>query len=48
MALIRARGQQAHDAALRQLAGGTAGFIRKAADRLYELQAGAAACIDYP
>ena len=28
--------------------GGTAGFVREASDRLYMLQAGLAACIDYP
>ena len=48
MSLVEARGRQAHDAALRQLSGGASGFIRQAADSLYELQAGAAACIDYP
>lgn len=48
MSLIEARGRQAHDAALRQLSGGASGFIRQAADRLYDIQAGAAACIDYP
>lgn len=48
MELIAARGQQAHQAAVRQLAGGASGFIREAADRLYQLQAGVAACIDYP
>lgn len=48
MALISASGAQAHDAAMRQLQGGAAAFIRQAADKLYALQAGAAACIDYP
>ena len=28
--------------------GGASGFIRQAADRLYRLQAGVAACMDYP
>ena len=48
MALIRSRGEQARKAALRQLTGGTARFIREAADELYHIQAAVAACIDYP
>jgi len=48
MDLIAAQGRQAHDAAMNQLEGGAAGFIREAADELYAIQAGAAACIDYP
>lgn len=48
MALIAARGEQARQAAMRQLEGGASAFIREAADELYALQAGAAACIDYP
>ena len=48
MALIRSRGEQARRAALRQLTGGTAAFVREAADRLYAIQAGLAAAIDYP
>lgn len=48
MSLIAAQGDQAHRAAMRQLQGGASSFIRKAADALYELQAGVAACIDYP
>ena len=48
MNLIAAQGEQSHRAAMRQLAGGASGFIRKAADALYEIQAGVAACIDYP
>ena len=48
MDLIFARGEQAHRAAIRQMDGGAAGFIRPLSDRLYELQAGLAACIDYP
>ena len=48
MALIRSRGEQARQAALRQLEGGTAAFVRAAADRLYGIQAALAACIDYP
>ena len=48
MSLIAARGEQERRAAVRQMAGGTADFIRKAADDLYRLQAGLAACIDYP
>lgn len=48
MALIAAQGEQAHQAAMRQLSGGASSFIRQAADKLYAIQAGAAACIDYP
>ncbi|MCH5287566.1 MAG: tRNA uridine-5-carboxymethylaminomethyl(34) synthesis GTPase MnmE [Christensenellaceae bacterium] len=48
MAIIAAQGEQAHRAAMNQLAGGASGFIREAADTLYEIQAGIAACIDYP
>ena len=48
MALIAAQGEQAHRAAMDQLAGGASGFIREAADALYDIQAGIAACIDYP
>ena len=48
MRLISARGEQQHRAALRQLDGGASQFIRRAADQLYDLQAGIAACIDYP
>ena len=48
MALIAAQGEQAHQAAMRQLSGGASSFIRQAADELYAIQAGAAACIDYP
>ncbi|MBR5344700.1 MAG: tRNA uridine-5-carboxymethylaminomethyl(34) synthesis GTPase MnmE [Clostridia bacterium] len=48
MALIRSRGEQARRAAVRQLEGGTAAFIRQAADELYSIQAGLAASIDYP
>ena len=48
MSLIAAQGEQAHRAAMNQLAGGASTFIRQAADELYDLQAGVAACIDYP
>ncbi len=48
MGLIAARGEQARQAALRQLDGGASSFIRRAADELYQLQAALAACIDYP
>ena len=48
MNLIAAQGDQAHRAAMRQLQGGASSFIRKAADELYAIQAGVAACIDYP
>ena len=48
MSLIAAQGESSRKAAIRQLQGGASGFIRKAADALYELQAGVAACIDYP
>lgn len=48
MGLIAAQGDKAHQAAMRQLQGGASAFIRQAADELYAIQAGAAACIDYP
>ena len=48
MSLIHARGEQERKAAIRQMEGGTAAYIRRAADELYRLQAGLAACIDYP
>ncbi|MCQ2457249.1 MAG: tRNA uridine-5-carboxymethylaminomethyl(34) synthesis GTPase MnmE [Clostridia bacterium] len=48
MSMISASGEQAHRAAARQLDGGTATFIRKASERLYQLRAGLAACVDYP
>lgn len=48
MSLIAAQGAQSHRAAMRQLNGGASSFIRKAADELYAIQAGVAACIDYP
>ena len=48
MSMIAARGEQERRAAVRQMTGGTADFIRQAADDLYRLQAGLAACIDYP
>ena len=48
MELITARGAQEHKAAVRQLNGGASSFIRGFSDALYDLQAGLAACIDYP
>ena len=48
MSLIAARGEQAHRAAMRQLQGGASSFIRQAADELYSVAAGIAACVDYP
>ena len=48
MDMISARGEQEHKAAVRQLNGGASAFIRGFADELYDLQAGLAACIDYP
>ena len=48
MELISARGEQEHRAAVRQLNGGASSFVRKFSDELYGLQAGLAACIDYP
>jgi tRNA modification GTPase len=48
MSLIAARGEQERRAAVRQMTGGTADFIRQASEELYRLQAGLAACIDYP
>ena len=48
MEMIMARGEQEHKAAVRQLNGGASSFIRGFADELADLQAGLAACIDYP
>ena len=48
MNLINARGEQEQKAAIRQMDGGAASFVRSYADQLYSLQAGLAACIDYP
>ena len=48
MDMINARGEQEHKAAARQMSGGAASFIRQFAEELYDLQAGLAACIDYP
>ncbi len=48
MALISARGEQARKAAVHQLEGGASSFIRDVSDQLYDIQAGIAACIDYP
>ena len=33
---------------MRQLRGGVTSFVRQAADDLYAVQAGLAACVDYP
>ncbi|MBR2823311.1 MAG: tRNA uridine-5-carboxymethylaminomethyl(34) synthesis GTPase MnmE [Clostridia bacterium] len=48
MSMIAARGEQQHRAAVRQLQGGVTAFVREAADELYRIQAGLAACVDYP
>ncbi len=48
MALISARGEQARRAAVHQLEGGASAFIRQVSDQLYDIQAGIAACLDYP
>ncbi len=48
MNIISARGTQEHKAAIRQLNGGTSSFVQGFADELYQIQAGLAACIDYP
>ena len=48
MRLVSAVGEQEHRAALRQLNGGAAAFVRSVSDDLYRLQAGLAACMDYP
>jgi tRNA modification GTPase len=48
MDLISARGEQERKAAIRQLDGGASSFIRGLSEDLYNLQAGLAACIDYP
>ena len=48
MDVICARSEQEHKAAIRQLNGGAASFIREISEELYNMQAGLAACIDYP
>ena len=48
MDMISAGGEQARKAAVRQMNGGASSFVRSFADELYSLQAGLAACIDYP
>ena len=48
MRLISARGEQERRAAAQQMEGSAAALIRKASDDLYSLQAGLAACMDYP
>ena len=48
MGMIAARGEQQHRAAALQLQGGVTAFVRAAADELYGIQAGLAACVDYP
>ena len=48
MDMIAARGEEQHRAAVRQMQGGVTAFVRAAAEELYAIQAGLAACIDYP
>ncbi len=48
MSLIAAGGARAASAALRQLSGGTAAFVRQAQGELVDLLAGVAAAIDFP
>ena len=48
MDMISACGEREHKAAIRQMDGGAASFVRTYSDMLYGLQAGLAACIDYP
>jgi len=48
MSMISARGEMEHRAAVREMQGGVTAFVRAAADRLYGIQAGLAACVDYP
>ena len=48
MSMIAARGEQEQKAAIRELRGGVTSFVRNASDELYGIQAGLAACIDYP
>lgn len=48
MDMICARGAREHQAAMRQLNGGASLFVRGLSEELYNLQAGLAACIDYP
>ena len=48
MNLIASRGEQERRAAVQQMTGGTADFVHELSEDLYQLQAGLAACIDYP
>lgn len=48
MDLIQAKSEQERREAIRQIKGGASSFVRDFADKLYALQAGLAACIDYP
>jgi len=48
MSMIAARGEQSRRAAVREMEGGVTAFVRRASDQLYALQAGLAACMDYP
>ena len=48
MALISARSEQAHRAALHDLEGGASAFISRLSEELYQIQAGLAAALDYP
>ena len=48
MRLISSRSEKERRSAIRQMEGGATSFARSIADELYSLQAGLAACIDYP
>lgn len=48
MSMINAVSMQEHRAAVREMEGGATAFVRQASDELYAIQAGLAACIDYP
>ncbi|MBQ3279454.1 MAG: tRNA uridine-5-carboxymethylaminomethyl(34) synthesis GTPase MnmE [Clostridia bacterium] len=48
MSLISAESREEQDAAVRQINGGAASFVKPMSDELTSLQAGLAACIDYP
>ena len=48
MSMIQARSREQSQVAMRQLEGGAASFVREASASLAVLQAGIAACMDYP
>ncbi len=48
MSLISARSEAEHREAIAEMNGGVTAFVRGVSDELYQIQAGLAACIDYP